>query len=226
MSEARTELPGEILLERAILAATRAHAGQRDKGGLPYILHPIAVMLSLPSDDWDGRIVAVLHDVVEDTDVRLIDLQDHDFPDRIIVAVDAITKSKGDTYRTYWARCKADPIAARVKVADMRHNASIERLRVLPYGDQQYLSQKYAEGLAFFGVSPDVVDAADPLAVKRYRSAYQTLVQRQVAAETRLEALVKNPGVKNPGPDVSGLLERIQVALAESRKSPVEVHST
>jgi len=137
------------LLEKAIAEATYAHGGQVDKGGLPYILHPLAVMLSLPSTDVDGRIVAVLHDVVEDTSVTLEDLAQW-MPEHLVQAVDAMSKRKGESNRNYWARCKANPIAARVKVADMRHNSSPERLACLTYPEQEYLSEKYKEALAFF----------------------------------------------------------------------------
>jgi len=138
------------LLEKAIVHAAMAHEGQVDKGGLPYILHPLAVMLSLPSTDVDGRIVAVLHDVVEDTSVTLDNLASW-LPEYLVQAVDAMSKRKGETSRAYWTRCKANAIAARVKVADMRHNASPERLSVLSYAEQEYLSNKYKEALAFFG---------------------------------------------------------------------------
>ena len=126
-----------------------AHEGQVDKGGLPYILHPLAVMLSLPADDASGRIVAVLHDVVEDTSVTLDNLAQW-LPSMELAAVDAMSKRKGESNRDYWARCKANPIAARVKVADMRHNSSPQRLACLTYPEQEYLSEKYKEALAFF----------------------------------------------------------------------------
>lgn len=138
-----------LLLEKAIRVACESHAEQVDKGGLPYILHPLAVMLSVPADDVDGRIVAVLHDVVEDTNTTLEDLARW-LPERLVDAVDAMSKRKGEANRAYWARCKANPIAARVKVHDMRHNSSPERLACLSYAEQEYLSEKYKEALAFF----------------------------------------------------------------------------
>jgi len=136
-------------LEKAISVATQAHGTQLDKGGKLYILHPMAVMESLPVEDMDGRIVAVLHDVVEDTSVTLQDLGQW-LPLSLVLAVDAMSKRKGESNRLYWARCKANRIAARVKVADMRHNSSPERLACLSYAEQEYLSEKYKEALAFF----------------------------------------------------------------------------
>lgn len=144
-------LEARILLERAIRVACDEHGGQVDKGGLPYILHPLAVMLGLPAADVNGRIVAVLHDVVEDTSTTLEDLSKW-LPHDLLAAVDAMSKRKGESNRVYWARCKANTIAARVKVADMAHNSSPERLACLTYEEQEYLSKKYAEALAFFKV--------------------------------------------------------------------------
>jgi len=137
------------ILERAIRVACESHAGQVDKGGLPYIFHPLAVMLSIPAEDWEGRTVAVLHDVAEDTDTTLEKLSEW-LPPKLLAGVDAMTKRKDETNRYYWDRCKANPIAARVKVYDMRHNSSPERLACLPYGEQQYLTNKYAEALEYF----------------------------------------------------------------------------
>jgi (p)ppGpp synthase/HD superfamily hydrolase len=140
----------ENMLERAIRIASGFHSGQRDKAGLPYILHPLAVMLMLPSDDWDGRTVAVLHDVVEDTACTVELLAQMGFPAQVIEAIDAISRRQGETNRLYWIRCKANPIARRVKIKDMEHNSSVERIRVLPYDQQEYLTRKYEEARVFF----------------------------------------------------------------------------
>lgn len=140
--------PGLI---EAIRLATHFHKDQRDKGGQPYILHPLAVMLSIPYDDEAGRIVAVLHDVVEDTDCQPGDLVQCGFAPEIVDAIDAISKRDGETNRAYWTRCKANPIAARVKIKDMEHNASEARLAALSDGEAEYLRGKYAEAREFFG---------------------------------------------------------------------------
>lgn len=141
---------GYMGLEAAISVASSAHLGQRDKGGLPYILHPLAVMLSMPQDDEAGRIVAVLHDVVEDTVVNLDRLRLFGFATDVVDAVDAISKRDGETNRDYWTRCKANPIAARVKIKDMEHNSSEERLACLGADEAEYLRGKYAEARALF----------------------------------------------------------------------------
>ena len=137
------------ILERAIIRATLYHSGQRDKAGLPYILHPLAVCAALPADDWDGRTVAALHDIIEDTHCTLKNLAG-DFPPHIVEAVDAISKRQGEMNREYWARCAANPIARRVKIADMADNSRVERIRMLSYDQQQYLGRKYEEAKVFF----------------------------------------------------------------------------
>ncbi|MDF2572046.1 MAG: hypothetical protein K0R55_3650 [Sporomusa sp.] len=81
------------MFNKALLLATKAHAGQVDKAGKPYLLHPIAVADMLKAEE--EKIVALLHDVVEDTSLTLIDLRNEGFPDRIVEAVDAITKRSG-----------------------------------------------------------------------------------------------------------------------------------
>lgn len=113
-------------LEKAISIAARAHEGQVDKGGAPYILHPLKVMLRLAHDE--ERIVAVLHDVVEDTATTLADLRDEGFSDAVLGAIDALTKREGETYQVFIERAARDPIARRVKLADLAENSDLSRI--------------------------------------------------------------------------------------------------
>ena len=136
----------EALLERAILLAAEAHRGQRDKGGLPYILHPLAVMGKV--DTLEAKAVAVLHDVVEDTAVTLQSLAEL-FPPDIVAAVDAISKYDNETNREYWSRVKANPLALTVKLADIGHNTSPTRMAALGEEEREYLKGKYERALAF-----------------------------------------------------------------------------
>jgi len=113
-------------LERAIAIAAVAHAGQVDKGGEPYILHPIRVMLRMhPGPE---RIVAVLHDVVEDSDVTLELLEAEGFSQEVLSAVDALTKRKGESRSDAARRAKQDPIALAVKLADNAENMDLSRM--------------------------------------------------------------------------------------------------
>lgn len=107
-------------LTRAIIMATEAHSFQLDKTGQPYILHPLRVMLA--QDDDVSRIVAVLHDVVEDTFAIYEDVILAVFGASIHEAVFALTRQDGETYEAFILRAKANPIARRVKIADIKDN--------------------------------------------------------------------------------------------------------
>lgn len=113
------------LLSEAITFAATFHAGQVDKAGEPYILHPLRVMLSCKSED--ERIAAVLHDVVEDCDVGL-DRIGWCFGNIIADAVDCLTRRKGEDYTAFIGRCGANPIARVVKMADLRDNMDLSRM--------------------------------------------------------------------------------------------------
>lgn len=91
-------------LDRAIILATRAHSGQIDKSGLPYILHPLRVMLKMTTEE--ERIIAVLHDVLEDTDVTAHDLSAEGFSDEIVEAVQALSRSEDEDYHEFVKRAK------------------------------------------------------------------------------------------------------------------------
>jgi guanosine-3',5'-bis(diphosphate) 3'-pyrophosphohydrolase len=107
------------LLSKAIALASTAHGSQRDKQGEPYILHPLRVMFSCQTPE--ERIAAVLHDIVEDTDITLEALA-VDFPPAIVDAVDALTHRKGEKYLQYIERLAPNNIARAVKIADIRDN--------------------------------------------------------------------------------------------------------
>ena len=112
--------PRHAGIEDAILIAVKAHFGQVDKQGVPYILHPLRVMFAMTTDM--ERIVAVLHDVVEDTPLTLGFLQDCGFSPEVLGAVDALTRRDGEVYTDFTLRAKANPLARRVKIADINDN--------------------------------------------------------------------------------------------------------
>lgn len=129
-------------LMTAIKIAVDAHDGQVDKIGMPYILHPLAVMESLPLHEIECRIVAVLHDVLEDTIVTVDDLVEAGIKYDLIQAVVAVTRLPGEGV-TYYKRVKANQIALRVKFKDIAHNLSFRRQNCLPLRDQIRLKEKY-----------------------------------------------------------------------------------
>jgi GTP diphosphokinase / guanosine-3',5'-bis(diphosphate) 3'-diphosphatase len=113
-------------LERAIALASQAHAGQVDKAGQPYILHPLRVMLAVTGAS--ERMAAVLHDVVEDTAITLDDLRDEGFPKEVIDAIEALTKRPGETRLAAAGRAVVNPIARVVKLADVTDNMDLNRI--------------------------------------------------------------------------------------------------
>lgn len=132
---------GEMLGKMLVLA-TNAHAGQYDKGGRPYILHPLKVMHYLKSDDEELQCIALGHDVIEDTDVTYKDLHDLEITERVIQGIRALTKVPGETYDEYKERVFANPDAMRVKLSDLRHNTDIRRLKGVSVKDLARL-EKY-----------------------------------------------------------------------------------
>ena len=113
-------------IERAIEIAATAHAGQRDKAGQPYILHPLRVMLRV--DGEHEQMAAVLHDVVEDTSITIDDLAREGFPIEVLRAIAALTKLPGETRLEAAARAAADPVARKVKLADNAENMDLSRI--------------------------------------------------------------------------------------------------
>jgi (p)ppGpp synthase/HD superfamily hydrolase len=117
------------LLGKVLVLATNAHAGQFDRGGNPYILHPIKVMHYLKTDDEELQCIALLHDVIEDTKTTWQDLQDIGCTARVIAGVRVLTKMPGQTYDEYKKEVFANFDAMRVKSCDLRHNTDIRRLK-------------------------------------------------------------------------------------------------
>lgn len=114
-------------IELAISIALKAHKGQLDKGGHPYILHPLAVMNRVES--MEEKIVAVLHDVIEDTEVTIGELRTLGFSEEILTAVHLLTRSKEDSYEEFIEKTTTNPIARIVKIADIQENMNISRIK-------------------------------------------------------------------------------------------------
>lgn len=120
-------------LERAIELAVTAHRGQKDRSGRPYILHPLWLMQQF--EDARAMIVAVLHDTVEDSSLTLQDLKSEGFSEEIVEAIDALTRRKDETYEQFILRLKPQPLALRIKLADIEHNLDVRRLSQLNKDD-------------------------------------------------------------------------------------------
>lgn len=117
------------MLSKMILLATERHAGQFDKGGRPYILHPLTVMHRLRTDDEELQCIAVGHDLIEDTNTTAAELESLGFSNRVIVGILRLTKDPQHTAEGYRQQVKSNPDAVRVKIEDLRHNSDIRRLK-------------------------------------------------------------------------------------------------
>ena len=129
------------------MIATKAHAGQKDKAGAPYLLHVLRVMMTV--EKMDEKIVALLHDVVEDSEVSIEELANERFPKKILKAVELLTKTEKKTYEDYIQEIKNNDLARVVKLADLKDNMNISRLKALTENDK--------------------------LRIKKYRAAYKIL---------------------------------------------------
>lgn len=110
----------ELQLEKAFSIALAAHEGQVDQQGQPYLLHLIRVMLNVP--DGPARVVALLHDLLEDTDWTAGDLRENGFDEEVVAAVVALTRRDGEAYAEFIDRVQANPLAKTVKIADVEDN--------------------------------------------------------------------------------------------------------
>lgn len=134
----------------AILCAFIAHGGQRDKEGAPYLEHPLRVFKMM--DTVDEKIVALLHDVFEDSRITEDNLRNMGFSEEIICAVRALTRGKIQRYNNYLTQVSKNSLALSVKKADIQDNLDPERLKKLDYRVQQRLTRKYRAALDFLNL--------------------------------------------------------------------------
>ncbi len=138
----KTLRKGEMLNKMLVLA-TNKHAGQFDKGGNPYILHPLAVMQLDPGFDEEQQCIALGHDVVEDCGVTYTELREMGFTQRIIDGIRCLTKIPGESYDEYKDKVKSNSDAVRVKICDLRHNTDIKRLKGVTPKDMQRMERYF-----------------------------------------------------------------------------------
>lgn len=135
--------PGEMLSAMLKLTVT-AHDGQYDKGGKPYILHPLKVMHWLRTEDEHLQCIALGHDVVEDCGVTYRQLYEAGMSARVVDGIHALTKTTGEDYEEYKAKVKRNPDAVLVKMQDLRHNSDIRRLRGVTDKDVERIKRYHA----------------------------------------------------------------------------------
>ena len=131
------------MLQKALNIASDAHRGQLDKGGKPYIFHPLYVASHV--DGINEKIVALLHDVVEDTDVTLDDLRNEGFSEEIICAINVLTKTDDD-YDNYLKKVKSNEMARKDKIEDINMDGT--RLKSITEKDRRRI-EKYKRALDY-----------------------------------------------------------------------------
>lgn len=135
------------MINKALKIAVNAHEGQKDMSGEDYILHPLTVMTYCKTTPQ--RVTAILHDIVEDTNVTLEDLKKEGFPPEIVAAVDAMTHRRDESNEEYWQKVCENEIATAVKLADIKHNSLRERLDDLDPATNVRLTKKYEEAVEY-----------------------------------------------------------------------------
>jgi len=114
------------LIEKSLEIALKAYVGQKDKAGETYILHPLRIMSKVSSAE--EKSVALLHDVIEDSDITAEDLLSFGIPAEVVSAVQALTKLEDESYEDFITRVKTNPLATKVKIADIEDNINVLRL--------------------------------------------------------------------------------------------------
>lgn len=140
------------LTKQAIRLCFDAHKNQVDKSGMPYVLHPIH--LAEQMQDEITTVVALLHDVVEDTAYTLEDIRGMGFPEEIVAALALLTHDPAVPYMEYVAQIGRNPVARAVKLADLGHNSDITRLERVTQKDLDRV-KKYREAMQLLEKSPD-----------------------------------------------------------------------
>lgn len=136
------------VLASAIALAASKHENQVDRGGYAYILHPLRMMMRLRTTDEELMAIAVLHDVIEDSDITCRELQTQGYSARIVAGVDALTRKPGESYDQFIKRCAMNPDAKLVKREDLRDNSDITRLKGLRQKDFERL-EKYSRAFIY-----------------------------------------------------------------------------
>ncbi|WP_238396940.1 GTP pyrophosphokinase [Pseudomonas putida] len=114
------------LIDMGLEWALKAYRGKVDKGGKPYILHPLRLMARL--DDPISQLVALLHDVIEDSPITGDELREAGFPESVVSTVEVLTRRQGETYEAFIDRIRTNPLARKVKLLDIEDNLNLLRL--------------------------------------------------------------------------------------------------
>ena len=134
------------MIDIALAIAKKAHAGQVDKAGVDYIQHPLYVASQVKTEQ--EKAVALLHDVIEDSDVTADDLLASGLSNEVVTAVQTLTKKKGQSYQDYLEKVKSNNLARVVKLADLKHNSDLSRLKTVSNTDYERV-KKYKNAIRY-----------------------------------------------------------------------------
>ena len=127
------------IIEKSLQIALKAYAGQKDKAGETYILHPLRIMAKMETNE--EKSVALLHDVIEDSDFSAQDLLNEGIPSNVVDAVQALTKDEGEDYDFFIERVLKNKLASKIKAADIEDNINILRLKSINEKDLQRIAK-------------------------------------------------------------------------------------
>ncbi len=130
------------IIEKSLAIALRAHTGITDKAGRAYILHPLRIMAKMTTEIEMSA--ALLHDVIEDSDITALDLISEGIPSVVVEAVLCLTKQSGENYHDFVLRAKQNPIARKVKIADIEDNINVLRITNLTEKDLARIAKYHA----------------------------------------------------------------------------------
>lgn len=134
------------MIDIALAIARKAHAGQVDKAGVDYIQHPLYVASQVKTEQ--EKAVALLHDVLEDSDITAADLLAYGLSNEVVAAVQTLTKKKGQSYQDYLEKVKSNDLARVVKLADLKHNSDLSRLKSVSDTDRERV-EKYKKAIYY-----------------------------------------------------------------------------
>ena len=134
------------MIDIALAIAKKAHEGQVDKAGVDYIQHPLYVANQVTTEQ--EKATALLHDVIEDSDVTADDLLKAGLPNEVVTAIQILTKKKGQSYQEYLEKVKSNNLARVVKLADLKHNSDLSRLKSVTHADYDRV-EKYKNAIRY-----------------------------------------------------------------------------
>lgn len=134
------------MIDIALAIAKKAHAGQVDKASVDYIQHPLYVASQVNTEQ--EKAVALLHDVIEDSDITAADLFASGLSNEVVTAVQILTKKKGQSYQEYLGKVKSNNLARVVKLADLKHNSDLSRLKSVTNTDYERV-KKYKNAIYY-----------------------------------------------------------------------------